>query len=131
MFISTKRAGYERGGQVASGRFPMLLSPDPSDPDTPEEFRDFMRFDYIHQTRAIVRFVSMKQLGHFMMGTVRVLGVKLSVSGPYGNDGLVMTVPWKVYQAGVPVPPELMQAWQSVTEAEAMREWAKSIDTGK
>ena len=73
--------------------------------------------------------------GHWMMGKARVLGHSLTVSGSYGNDGLVMTVPWKVYQAGVPVPADLMEAWSkggghnsAGSEADAMREWAKSID---
>ena len=139
MFLKLKRSGFDAGGgQVASGRFLMLLMPDWMDPDTPEEFRDFKRDDYLTKTRAIVRFVSMRQLGNFMMGTARVLGHKLSVSGAYGGDGLTMRVPWKVYQVGVPVPADLMLAWSNGgghngagSEGGAMREFGLSIDTAR
>lgn len=42
---------------------------------------------------ACVRKVAMGQFGHFMMGTARVGGQSLTVSGPIGHDGLPMA-PW-------------------------------------
>jgi hypothetical protein len=82
--------------------------------------------------RAIVRYVRLRQLGHFMMGSARVGKTRLTLSGSYGHDGLPVTVPDEVYEAGAPLPPELYEAWNkgggwnsAGSEAEAMRRWAK------
>ena len=37
---------------------------------------------------ACLRHVSLRQLGHFMMGTARIAGQSVTVSGAYGADGL-------------------------------------------
>lgn len=37
---------------------------------------------------ACVRHVSLSQFGHFMMGTVRIAGQSVTLSGKYGADGL-------------------------------------------
>lgn len=42
---------------------------------------------------ACVRTVHLRQLGHFMMGTATVGEHELTVSGPYGCDGLPMDLP--------------------------------------
>jgi len=82
--------------------------------------------------RAIVRYVRMRQLGHFMMGSARVNGHSLTLSGSYGSDGLPMSVSDEVYEAGVELPAELYTLWangggwnSAGTEAGHMREWAK------
>jgi hypothetical protein len=82
--------------------------------------------------RAIVRYVRMRQLGHFMMGSARVGKTRLTLSGSYGSDGLPKTVPDEVYEAGTPLPQSLYDAWNkgggwnsAGAEAPAMRQWAK------
>jgi hypothetical protein len=83
--------------------------------------------------RAIVRHVAMRQLGHFMMGTARVDGISLTLSGSYGADGLVSSVPDEVYERGLELPVELHEAWNkgggwnsAGSEADAMKQWALS-----
>lgn len=81
--------------------------------------------------RAIVRYVRMRQLGHFMMGSAKVGKHRLTLSGSYGSDGLPKTVCDEVYEMGVEVPEDLREKWNTGggwnscgTEAPFMREWA-------
>lgn len=78
MFLTSRRNGYDRSGQqVASGLFFLMFSnPDKGD----------------RELRACVRFVAMEQLGHFMMGSVRIAGCSISLSGAYGSDGLPLNL---------------------------------------
>jgi hypothetical protein len=119
MFITSRRRGYDRAGQqVASGRFLLLVQPKAyEDRDKP--------------IRALVRFTSMQQLGHFMMGECRAFGHSITLSGTYGSDGLPCGVPPDVYEQAVEVPAELIAAWNTGggwngagSEAQAMRDWA-------
>lgn len=81
--------------------------------------------------RALVRYTRMRQMGHWMMGRVRIDGHSLTVSGSYGGDGLPTSVPDNLYALGVDVPAELVDAWNhgggwngAGSEAGAMRAWA-------
>ncbi len=81
--------------------------------------------------RAIVRSVALRQCGHWMMGSARVAGERIPISGAYGADGLPCSVPMVLYLRGIEIPPELHAAWNSGggwnsagSEASAMREWA-------
>jgi len=92
---------------------------------------DFKTAVIQYPLRGIVRYVRMKQLGHFMMGTARVGKTRLSLSGSYGSDGLPLSVPDEVYELGAPLPENLYQAWKhgggwnsAGSEAGAMRAWA-------
>ena len=122
MFVTMRRAGYNRSGeQVASGRFLILCQP----ADAPIGTRP--------EIRALVRFASLRQLGHFMMGQARAFGHKITLSGAYGNDGLPRDVPREVWEQATPVPAALIEAWNkgggwngAGNEAEAMRAWAKA-----
>src|ERR1035437_6081241 len=108
MFITSKYAGYNRHDeQVSAGRFLILMQP-----KEPEGMRGVAAVQYTTSApiRAIVRYVHMGQCGQFMMGSARVLGERIVVSGSYGGDGLPCTVPQKVYDAGIDVPPELIAA---------------------
>lgn len=85
-----------------------------------------------HPIRAIVRYVRMRQLGHFMIGSARIGKTRITLSGSYGSDGLPKTVPDEVYEAGTPLPQELYDAWNkgggwnsAGNEREAMEKWAK------
>ena len=81
--------------------------------------------------RAIVRKVALKQLGHWMMGTVTIKGHTISLSGAYGADGLMIEVPKEVYDVGIDIPKELYEKWGQGggwntcgNEAESLRKWA-------
>ncbi len=82
--------------------------------------------------RCAVRSVTLKQFGHFMMGTARLFGKSFTVSGSYGSDGLPMTVPQEIYdQAPVELPQALYDAWNkgegwnsAGKEAPDVRKWA-------
>jgi len=82
--------------------------------------------------RALVRKVAMHQCGHWMMGSARAFGHKITLSGSYGGDGLPTDVPMEVYERATPVPQELIDAWNkgegwnsAGREAPAMAEWAR------
>ena len=88
------------------------------------------RFDGT-KIRAIVRKVALHQCGHWMMGTARIHGQSITLSGSYGGDGLTTDVPTEVYNAGVPLPEELIKAWtngggwnSAGDEGPAVRKWA-------
>jgi hypothetical protein len=104
-----------------------------------EAYKDFMSVcrEFKHASnrypmRGIVRYVRMKQLGHFMMGSAVVGKHRLTLSGSYGSDGLPKTVPDDAYEAGVEVPKALYDAWNNGgghnssagSEADEMRKWA-------
>lgn len=86
--------------------------------------------------RALVRYVSMHQCGHFMMGRVIVreasLGVRtVSLSGAYGGDGLLCDCDESLWGLLAPVPQDLQdQFWgggghnSAGNEGPAMRDWA-------
>ncbi|HEX5426534.1 MAG TPA: hypothetical protein VFW94_23505 [Candidatus Acidoferrales bacterium] len=121
MFITTKYSGYNRHGeQSAAGRFLILMQPNFDTKLTGKQ-----------PLRAVVRYVRLRQLGHFMMGSARIGKHRLSLSGSYGGDGLPVSVPDEVYQSGVELPQELYDAWNNGggwngagSEAPAMRAWA-------
>lgn len=90
---------------------------------------------------ACVRHVSLRQFGHFMMGTARIAGQSVTVSGAYGSDGLPMDYE-KLTPAGremlVEVPKELAEEFwnggghnSAGAEAPAMRKWALETFKGK
>ena len=126
---------YDNSGQHRSrGAFLLLLDRDNAD-----------------ELRAIVRKVALSQCGHFMMGTARVFGQSIPVSGAYGSDGLPRTIDrmdyhlddnykvivdnpqWvdRVWQSAVPLPDHLYAQWangggwnSAGREAPAIRQWA-------
>jgi len=102
-------------GCYGSGRIRSYASPPPS------------------PLRALVRSVTLRQLGHFMMGTVRIGAERYSISGAYGGDGLGISVSPEIYAQALPVPDELVAAWNhggghndAGSEALAMRDWARA-----
>ena len=85
----------------------------------------------LEELRAFVRHVRLDQCGHFMMGDVTIGGVKLTLSGSYGNDGLPVTVNEKLYCHAVPIPDKLFCLWNKGgghnscgSEAPLLRDWA-------
>lgn len=82
--------------------------------------------------KAVVRMVALRQLSHWMMGVARIGGKSITVSGSYGSDGLIKTVPDEIYDRyGIPLPQWLYDKWatgggwnSAGSEATDMRKWA-------
>ena len=114
MFIANVKGGYDRYGQQrASGKFLLLC-----------------QCDGEREIRGLVRHASLRQLGQFMMGSMRAFGHSIPLSGAYGNDGLPRDVPRAVWERATPLPPDLYDAWNHGggwngpgREAAAMRAW--------
>lgn len=120
MYIEKTRGYYTSDGQqnIERANFLILMTP---------------KTDHKAPVRAIVRKVAMSQFGHFMMGTARIKGHSLALSGSYGADGLILSVPQEVYSLGVILPNYLYNAWNNGggwnsagSEASAMRAWANA-----
>ena len=121
MYLSNSGGYYDSDGTQRARRGPFLLflqPPGVAGCDAP--------------IKCAVRKVALHQFGHFMMGTARLYGHSLTVSGTYGHDGLVCEVPADVYnRAPMALPPELVEAWNkggghnsAGSEAAAVRKWA-------
>ena len=127
MFIKSGKRGYTRHGeQWARGPYLMI----------------FINEKGMKEMRACVRIVTLKQLGHWMMGEARLGGLEISLSGPIGHDGLPLDSSdahrtpqdelWrKVWDRLVPLPEEVAEAyrrddgWNSVGKAApVLQEWA-------
>ena len=63
--------------------------------------------------RAIIKKVALTQLGHWMMGEVKIGKNWYTVSGTYGGDGLPLTVQECDFLLGTPVPKELYEKWNT------------------
>lgn len=120
MYIKPTRSYYTPSGEqrAARGLF-LLLVQDKEKPCNAEN------------TRAIVRKVALRQCGHWMMGSCRIKGEEILISGAYGSDGLPKSVSSRVFAEAIPLPAELYEAWNkgggwngSGSEATAMRVWA-------
>jgi len=127
MFINGRSWCDSDGTQHGRGKFLMLFE----DPNSNE-----LRMPL----RACVRTVSLVQLGHFMMGQVRLAGKKIILSGAYGSDGLPITLLHKdvpeeaanhIWESLSDVPSDLQTSfWEggghnsTGSEADAMKKWA-------
>ena len=114
---------YSRDGEQHCRKAPFLILCQPKG----WEYRNY-------PIRALVRKVAMHQCGHWMMGSARAFGHRISLSGSYGGDGLPTDVPLEVYNKATPVPQELLDAWNkgggwnsAGSEAPAMAEWARKV----
>jgi len=126
VFISVRRSGYTRGGeQFAQGRF-LVLTGDPAgmSPILQDKRGNI-------PLSGTVVYARMSQLGHFMMANVRLAGQPLTISGPYGGDGLPVRsekLTLKQLARFVMVPPALAERfWHDARGVEGdMRAWAKA-----
>ena len=125
MFVQDVNSRMERDGtQKTSGWFLMLLKPDYEiGTEAYEEAKGDLR--------AVIRKCHMEQMGHYMMGKVRIAGDSHTVTGTYGNNGLPKSIDPEIWKNAVPLPDELYEAWASGggwnsagSEAEAMQQWA-------
>ena len=122
MFITSKYSGYnQHGEQSAAGLFLILMT----------RKGDHGSCLAPGATRAVVRYVRMTQLGHFMMGSAQIGPERVVLSGGYGNDGLPTDVSDAAFERGVDVPEDLMIAWNTGgghngagSEADMFRQWA-------
>lgn len=119
MYIKKTSRYYTDGSEATRRQWFLILMSDKT-----------QRFDRT-KIHAVVRKVALHQMGHWMMGTARIHGYSLSVSGAYGSDGLTSDVPTEVYNVGVPLPEELTKAWTggggwncAGREGPAMVKWA-------
>lgn len=110
MFIKTTKAGYTKNGtQIAAGYFLLVCQHD----------------EHPRELRAIVRYVRMRQLGHFMMARLQLAGHVFSLSGEFGSDGL----PFDITRAGdfAKEKPE-NTSWQPrLTREEADALWSMMV----
>jgi len=120
MYIDNSGGRYYRGGDQHCRRAPFLILCQPPGIEGAKL-----------PMRALVRKVAMHQCGHWMMGSARAFGHRISLSGSYGGDGLPVSVPQEVYDKATPVPEELIEAWNkgggwnsAGSEAPAMAKWA-------
>lgn len=104
--------------------------------------REFVRYGWTNDwyplgtrapMRAFVRTIALRQVGHFMMGSTRLFGRRVSISGSYGSDGLPVSVPRDIYFRGLEVPQQLYDAWNkgegwnsAGSEAPLFVEWAQA-----
>lgn len=126
MFLTNKRSGYDRHDQAySSGKFLLWMQPD----DEWARHRTLGR----EKIRCLVRNCTLRQLGHWMMGMVRIKGKSITVSGAYGSDGLPKSVPREIWELGTELPQDLYDKWakgggwnSAGSEAEAVRNWARA-----
>lgn len=107
---------YTRDGQQRCRKAPFLL---------------LVQVPYCDDIYGLVRKVTLKQCGHWVIGRARILGKSYTVSGAYGNDGLTMTVD-VIPPDAKKLPEELRAAWDAGggwnsagNEALLLVEWAR------
>src|SRR4026207_1998414 len=89
MFLSQSQRGYTRHGeQFARGRFLILFSHNQYiwSEETGRPWSECPLDS--KKLYACVRHVGLRQYGHWMMGTARIAGQSITLSGSYGSDGL-------------------------------------------
>ena len=107
MFLNG-RSWYNVNGQRSAGSFLAIVTPG---------------WGPARAMRAVVRYVQMRQSGHFMVGEMKLMGHRIPLSGTYGRDGLCCDIPEEVYEAALPVPDFVYEAWR-VEKDDVIRAWA-------
>lgn len=136
MFITHKWSGYNRHDeQTAAGQYLILAAE-----ELPRTHTDAcISYSYVDEQEptgrrnvygkcvdrdahipndklwGCVRFVRMTQCGQFMMGTAQVGSERITLSGPYGSDGLPKD--WKR------LSPAMRARFIPLTDAEAQAYW--------
>lgn len=121
----TGSGGYtEYGSQWTKGNFLILFDEPFAEPHGPGA---------VPPLRACVRKVRLSQLGHFMMGRIKLGGAEVVLSGAYGNDGLPVHLEHKgmdkevaryVWNKLVEVPRDLaMEFWKGGGHNSHGNEW--------
>ena len=96
MYLKSPRRYYTSNGQ-ACGAAPFLML-------------QHVKGTLSTEVYGVVRKVAMKQCGNFMMGTAMIMGKSVTVSGCYGDDGLIMDVD-SVPPDAVRLPEHLYNLW--------------------
>lgn len=124
------RGWYDRhGGQHTKGPFLFVV--------LPKEWTKEDGTTTIHppftEARAFVRTVQLDQMGHFMTGYIHLGHRKIYIEGCYGADSLPASVDNDVWEVGIPIPKEIMEAWakdsdspyhDAGVEGPMLRRWA-------
>lgn len=110
MFITTTSAGYKGTEQFCNGLF-LVIVEDPFSKVTKSELR------------GVVRPVKMRQLGHWMMGDLKIGGFTIALSGTYGSDGL----PLSLRRHFIGVGEDKKAQFKDFTEDEKRQLWDKMI----
>lgn len=110
MYVEKSRMRYDKYGSQQAGLADFLILMN-------------KRSDREAPIRAIVRKAALSQLGQFMMGSVRVKGSRIVLSGLYGGDGLPVDVDDVVYDEGVVLPDHIYEAWNTDNDRLVMN-WA-------
>lgn len=85
--INRSKSGYDSDGQqVAVGDYLVAFEYHPLHPPAHGQFE--VEGEKFLRIYACVRPVTLKQLGHWMMGSVKIAGIEITLSGEFGNDGL-------------------------------------------
>lgn len=119
MYIERTQTLYGAGGEQRAARaWFLLLIARKGGPNSAEN------------TYGIIRRVALRQFGHFMMGRANLGGLWVTLSGAYGNDGLILDVETLPHDAKA-LPPALYDAWAKGggwngpgAEAQALKTWA-------
>ncbi len=85
------------------------------------------------EMRCFVRHVILRQMGHFMVGDMKLGSQQIYVEGTYGGNGLPKTLPREVWQAGLILPNDLCELWATAkgghnsagSEGLLIRRWAR------
>lgn len=127
MFISGARTWSTSSGQHARGSFVMLFQPAYT-----------IGQPHVDELRCLVRHVRLDQVGQFMMGMYDLklpnyTAADIVLSGPYGNDGLPMSInhknlPESLWELLHPLPDELCKLyWHQAPSDDvsivAIRKW--------
>lgn len=135
MFIESTQGYCDRSGEqyVKRALFLILVQRDYFKDANGNYLSPKDRPEGYDEIRAIVRKVALHQFGHWMMGSARVLGERIGISGAYGSDGNPSTVSEKVFAESIPLPDHLYDAWNkgegwngAGSEVPLMREWANA-----
>jgi|SRR5579859_2006784 len=124
MYVGRGRGTYYVGTEQHASRAPFLIL-------ASSDKKDANGYCTLY---GIVRKVALAQCGHFMMGTARIAGTSITVSGPFGGDGLPKdydNLPEKVQALFTLVPSDLAQQyWTDNPRANAnLRGWAQTINS--
>jgi hypothetical protein len=111
MFLTAETTYNHSGQQVSWGLFLALI-----------------QVRMAGEPRAFTCWLSMEQVGHFMMGPHHVCGGGRVFSGRFGGDGMPKMVAEydDIWTKAAPLPEPIRKAYQS-GNLEALREWAKSL----
>lgn len=113
MFVQGTRRGYTRDDQPFIHGWCLVLAAGELDPAVPADKIPL----YV-----AVRYARLRAVGNYLMGTVRLGRVTVTVGGDFGRDGLPLEyaeLPPAAQRCFVPCPPEIARRYWNSTRQEA------------